>query len=153
MGKKTNRIQKKNRRRKQNKTSGINKRISSIEAHKSIVLIQQLFARIEEVIQTEINNPKSEDSAFNTLTCVAYLDRIIELKNKLKRNGYHQIINPEIETKITSCLELFKRIPDDELIEEEDDEELMGYNYEPIENDEELMGYNYEPIEDDYAYP
>ncbi|MDJ0555497.1 MAG: hypothetical protein QNJ68_13850 [Microcoleaceae cyanobacterium MO_207.B10] len=40
--------------------------------------------------------------------------RIIELISKLKKDGYHKLIDSKIETKIKSCLELLERIPDDE---------------------------------------
>ncbi|NET14829.1 MAG: hypothetical protein F6K08_19330 [Okeania sp. SIO1H6] len=92
--------------------------MSSIEAHKDIVSIQQSLSQIEQLLEEEINNPNSEDSSFNTLACFAYLDRVSELTNKLRQNGYHNIINSPIKTRIKSCLELLERMPDDE------DEEL-----------------------------
>ncbi|NET47050.1 hypothetical protein [Okeania sp. SIO2B3] len=122
MGKKKNRIQKKNRRLAKNNISSVNNRIysvnnnriSSFEAHKDIVSIQQLLSQIEQLLEEEINNPNSEDSSFNALACFAYLNRLIELRNKLRENGYQNIINSQIETRIKSCLELLERMPDDE---------------------------------------
>ncbi|NEN90127.1 MAG: hypothetical protein F6K48_14895 [Okeania sp. SIO3H1] len=42
------------------------------------------------------------------------LKRIIELISKLKKHGYHKLIDSKIETKFKSCLELLERMPDDE---------------------------------------
>ncbi|NET30334.1 hypothetical protein [Okeania sp. SIO1I7] len=122
MGKKKNRIQKKNRRLAKNNISSVNNRIysvnnnriSSFEAHEDIVSIQQLLSQTEEVLKEEINNPNSDDSSFNKLTCMLRLKRIIELISKLKKHGYHKLIDSKIETKFKSCLELLERMPDDE---------------------------------------
>ena len=114
MGKKTNKIQKKNRRLAKNKTSGVKTRMYIIEAYKDIVSIQELLSQIEEVLQEEINNPNSEDSSFNKLTCMLRFQRVIELISKLKKHGHHKLIDSKISTKLNYCIKLLERVPDDE---------------------------------------
>ncbi|NES01709.1 MAG: hypothetical protein F6K22_02050 [Okeania sp. SIO2F4] len=48
------------------------------------------------------------------------MHKAIELANNLRKNGYHKIINPEIQTKTKSCIELLERITDDN-----DDDKLV----------------------------